>query len=93
MDEPVPWYVSLIVSWLPFLLMLGVWAWIVRAVSKSLRTADGKSLGQVVELYGQELKRQNDLIEQLLSESKTRLVVLPVGKDVSLHANIQEINQ
>ncbi|HEY1615818.1 MAG TPA: hypothetical protein VGF97_19255 [Rhizomicrobium sp.] len=70
MDEPVPWYVSLIVSWLPFLLMLGVWAWIVRAVSKSLRTADGKSLGQVVELYGQELKRQNDLIEQLLAERR-----------------------
>lgn len=70
MGEPVPWYVSLIVSWMPFLFLLGMWAWIGRCMAKSLRTPDGKSVGQVVELYGQELKRQNDLLEQLLAERR-----------------------
>lgn len=73
MDEPLtPWYVSLIIAWLPFLVLVGLAAWIARRLSNSLRTPDGKSVGQVIEFYGQELKRQNDLLEQMLSEQTKR---------------------
>jgi hypothetical protein len=71
MDDPLtPWYVSLIIAWLPFMVLVGLAWWIARRLSNSLRTPDGKSVGEVVEFYGQELKRQNDLLERLLAERR-----------------------
>jgi hypothetical protein len=50
--------------------LIGLAAWIARRLSNSLRTRDGKSVGQVIEFYGQELKRRNDLLEQLLVDRR-----------------------
>jgi cell division protease FtsH len=65
--DNVPWFVSLLVSWLPFLLTLALWIWAVRAISQALRTPDGRSIGQVVDEFGSELRKSNDRLEQLLS--------------------------
>src|SRR5262245_10148148 len=32
-QDNVPWFVSLIVSWLPFLMTLALWIWAIRAIS------------------------------------------------------------
>src|SRR5262249_26939887 len=70
--ENVPWFVSLLVSWLPFLLTLALWIWAVRMISRALRTPDGRSIGQVVDECGSELRKSNDRLEQLLNNFHQR---------------------
>jgi hypothetical protein len=71
--EEVPWYVSLIVSWLPFIFTFVMFLWagrrIARAVEMSLRTPDGRPVGQVLEEFVREMQRQNDLLQQRLDAS------------------------
>jgi hypothetical protein len=59
-DSEVPWYVSLIVSWLPFLMLLGLGWYIGRQIRRSLVTKDGRSLADVCVELTNELKRAND---------------------------------
>jgi cell division protease FtsH len=66
-QDNVPWFVSLVVAWLPFLLTLAVWIWAIRVISRALRTPDGRSIGQVVNECGSELGKLNDRLEQLLN--------------------------
>jgi hypothetical protein len=72
----VPWYVSLIVAWLPFILFIGSFGWIGSRLGSKLATEDGKSIAQVIEQYQGELKRSNDLLDQALSGLRTRLDAL-----------------
>jgi hypothetical protein len=44
--DTIPWYVSLILSWLPFLFWIALMAWITRVLRDTLRTKDGRSLAQ-----------------------------------------------
>lgn len=74
--EQVPWYVSLIISWLPFLFMSALWYWIIRTINRSLRTSDGRSVGQVIDAVGAELKKSNDKLEKLLKDHGERLSTL-----------------
>ena len=66
-QDNVPWFVSLLISWLPFLFTLSVWIWAVRMIGRALRTPDGRSIGQVVDECGSELRKSNDRLEQLLN--------------------------
>jgi len=75
MDE-VPWYVHLFVAWLPFLFLVGLGIWITRWVSKSLRTNDGRSIGQAIIDQARELQRSNDLLEEALKDHRRRLETL-----------------
>jgi cell division protease FtsH len=65
--DNVPWFVSLLLSWVPFLLTVALWIWSVRMISRALRAPDGRSIGQVVDEYGSELRKSNDRLEQLLN--------------------------
>jgi len=60
MSEPVPWYVSLIVSWLPFIVLIGIGWYLGRQVRRGLTTRDGRSLADVMARIASELKRQNE---------------------------------
>jgi cell division protease FtsH len=66
-QDNVPWFVSLLVSWLPFLLTIAFWIWSVRMISRALRTPDGRSLGQAADECASELRKSNDRLEQLLN--------------------------
>jgi hypothetical protein len=74
--EEVPWYISLIISWLPFLFMLAVWYWITRTIKLSLKTPDGRSVGQVIADVGAELKASNERLDKILSAYGARLDAL-----------------
>jgi hypothetical protein len=63
MNNEVPWYVSLIVSFLPLVLACGSIVWHGRQIRRSMTTRDGRSLAQVFDNLAQELKRTNDLRE------------------------------
>jgi hypothetical protein len=60
MTNDVPWYVSLIISFLPLALGCGAIAWHGRQVRKSMTTSDGRSLAQVFDDLAREMKRAND---------------------------------
>lgn len=66
--QDVPWWVSLIVSWLPFIAWILIWIWATRRLARELRTVDGRSIATVLDEYGRELKRSNDMNEQLLAD-------------------------
>jgi ATP-dependent Zn protease len=70
MHEDVPWFVSLIVSWLPFILIIGSFLWVGRRIARALAGDDGKSIGQAIDEHRQELKRSADLLERLVSDRK-----------------------
>jgi len=72
----VPWYVSLIIAWMPFILFIGSFGWIGNRLGSKLATKDGRSIAQVIEQYGQELRRSNDLLDQTVSGLRTRLDAL-----------------
>ncbi len=63
MSNDVPWYISLIVSFLPLVLGCGAIVWHGRQVRQSMTTRDGRSLAQVFDSLAQEVKRANDLRE------------------------------
>lgn len=61
MANDVPWYVSLIVSWLPFFMFIAAILWSSRQLRKSLTTSDGRSLAQVVDDLAREMKRTTEI--------------------------------
>jgi len=63
MSNDVPWYVSLIVSFLPLAMACGAIVWHGRQIRRSMTTRDGRSLAQVFDNLAQEVKRANDLRE------------------------------
>ena len=56
MTDDVPWYVSFIVAWLPYMIFIGGVAWHGRQVRKSTT-----GLAQVVDDLVREMKRANDI--------------------------------
>lgn len=56
----VPWYISLIVAWLPLILMLMGFLYIGRQFRRGLFTKDGRSVADVFAELSAELKRQNE---------------------------------
>jgi len=78
--EEVPWYVSLLVSWSPFIVMVLLFGWvgrrIARGVETSLRAPDGRPVGQVLDDHLREMRRSHDLLEQVIKEQAARLEAL-----------------
>jgi hypothetical protein len=60
MNNEVPWYVSLIVAFLPFFMFFVAAIWHGRQIRKSLTTQDGRSLAQVFDELAREVRRFND---------------------------------
>ncbi|QPF95106.1 hypothetical protein IC761_06585 [Bradyrhizobium commune] len=56
------WVVSVIVSWLPFLMLVGVWLWVSRA---SRRSSSGTSWVDLYEQQVVENRRTNALLERI----------------------------
>ena len=57
-----PWVVSLIVSWLPFLVLVGVWLWFSRSNG---RASSGASWVDLFEQQIVETQRTNALLERI----------------------------
>jgi hypothetical protein len=57
-----PWVVNLIVSWLPFLVLVGVWLWLSR---RNWRGSSGTSWVDLCEQQVVESRRTNALLERI----------------------------
>jgi hypothetical protein len=71
MNNEVPWYVSLIMAWLPFLMLIGVGLWMSLTIRTALRTRDGRSVAQTLDDLARGLRRSNDLLTEA-SEGQRR---------------------
>lgn len=59
-NNAVPWYVSLVASFIPLIIVWVMIAWHGRQIRESLTTEDGRSLAQVFDELAREMKRFND---------------------------------
>jgi Zn-dependent protease with chaperone function len=57
-----PWVISLIVSWLPFLVLIAVWLWLSR---RYWRGSSGTSWVDLCEQQVVESRRTNELLERI----------------------------
>jgi hypothetical protein len=55
-----PWYVSMIVAWLPFILLWLGFVYIGRQFRRGVVTKDGRALADVIAELSAEMKRRND---------------------------------
>ena len=72
MSDEIPWYVSLTLSWLPFLVLIGTAVWVTLTLRAALRTKDRRTLAEAVDGYARELRRSNDLFEQAIKGAPRR---------------------
>jgi cell division protease FtsH len=70
--EQTPWQISLLVSWLPFLLWVGVMFWIGRA----LTAPDGRRIAEIMSESTSQSKQLNERIERMMSDYDQRLSAL-----------------
>jgi len=55
----VHWAVSLVIAWLPFLMLVAVFWYMGRQFKRGLRTKDGRSVADILAELTDELKRLN----------------------------------
>jgi hypothetical protein len=60
MNNDAPWYVSLIISFVPLIIVWAMMTWHGRQIRKSFLTEDGRSLAQVFDDLVREARRLND---------------------------------
>lgn len=65
-------WVSLAVSWLPFLLLIGVWLWLSRRSGMQARTASGVTMIELYEQQVAESRRMNAILERIAAASEKR---------------------
>jgi len=63
MTNDAPWYVSLFLAWLPFLMLIGTGIWMPLMIRASLRW-NGRSIAQSFDDLALELRRSNDMLAQ-----------------------------
>jgi hypothetical protein len=66
----VPWWLSAIISWLPFLVLIGTCVWMIAALRAAFRTRDGRSLAQVIDDHTREVRRANDLMRDAIAAQR-----------------------
>jgi hypothetical protein len=67
MNNDVPWWVSVILAWLPFIVLVGSATWMIATLRAALHTPDGRSLAKVIDDYVHEMQRANDLKREAIA--------------------------
>jgi ATP-dependent Zn protease len=63
---------SLAVSWLPFLLLIGLWFWLSRRTGMQARTASGVTMIELYEQQVAESRRMNLMLERIAASLEKR---------------------
>lgn len=74
-----PTLLSVIINWFPMLLLIGVWVYFMKSMMGKSRGASGKSYAILLEEMNAEMRRQNDLLERIVSGHEARLQRLESG--------------
>jgi ATP-dependent Zn protease len=65
-------WVSLAVSWLPFLVLIGLWFWFSRRSGMQARGSSGATLIELYEQQVAETKRMNAILERIAASLEKR---------------------
>lgn len=55
-----PWWLTLILAWLPFVLTLSIYLYAIREMRRVLSTKDGRTIADVALDLANEMRRSND---------------------------------
>jgi ATP-dependent Zn protease len=58
-------WMSLLVSWLPFVLLIGAWFWLSRSNGMQARSSSGTTLIELYEQQVAETRRMNGILERI----------------------------
>jgi len=58
-------WISLVVSWLPFVLLIGVWFWLARRNGMQARGSSGATMIELYEQQVAETRRMNGILERI----------------------------
>lgn len=75
--------VEVLVSWLPVILLVLVWAYFGLRTKSIYTGKSGKTHGEMLEEHVAELRRQNDLLEKVVKEFDERLQALETARQGS----------
>jgi ATP-dependent Zn protease len=65
-------WMSLMASWLPFLVLIGLWFWFSRRSGMQARTASGVTMIELYEQQVAETRRMNAILERIATASEKR---------------------
>ena len=65
-------WMSLVVSWLPFLVLIGLWFWVSRRTGMRARTAAGVTMIELYEQQVSESRRMNLNLERIAASLEKR---------------------
>jgi ATP-dependent Zn protease len=63
--EETHWVISLIISWLPFIVLVIVWIWLSRSMGMRWRSPSGATLVELTEQQVAESRRINATLERI----------------------------
>ena len=63
---------SLVISWLPFLILIGLWFWFSRRVGMQARGRSGITMIELHEQQVEETRRMNATLERIAAAMETR---------------------
>ena len=63
---------SLVISWLPFLILIGVWFWFSRRVGMQARGRTGITMIELYEQQVEETRRMNATLERIAASMEKR---------------------
>ena len=65
-------WMSLAISWLPFLVLIGLWLWLSRRTGMQARTASGVTMIELYEQQVTESRRMNLMLERIAASLEKR---------------------
>jgi hypothetical protein len=65
-------WLSLLLSWLPFLLLIGAWVWLSRGVGMRARGRSGVAMIELYEQQVEEVRRINVTLERIAAALEKR---------------------
>ena len=72
-------WTEILIDWFPMLLLVAVWLYAIFRGQSMYVGKSGKTHGQMLEEHIAKMKRQNDLLEQVVKDQEIRLQRLEVA--------------
>jgi len=74
--DSAPTLLSVLISWFPMLLLIGVWIFFLRRLNRDARSKSGMTQTQYLEELLQETRRHNEQLERLLANTNERIALI-----------------
>lgn len=65
-------WLSLLTSWMPFLVLIGVWFWLSRSMGMRARGSSGATMIELYEQQVAETRRMNAMLERIATSLEKR---------------------